>query len=137
GGGGGGGGDGISGKIAADTEWSGAVLISGITTIEPGVTVTVAPGTTLTFKSVASLQVAGIFDVKGTSASPVILKPETTGFSGVNVPGGGELRYSFVEQWGGGIVMNGTAKVTITDSHMSRVAGDFIMMNGGTLDMSY
>lgn len=129
---------GISGNITASTTWSGAVTISGITTIDPGVTVTVEPGTTLTVKSVASIQVGGIFDVKGTKAAGVIIKPETTGFSGVNVQAGGDLKYAYVEQWGGGIITSGgTAKVTITDSHMSRVSGDFIMMNGGTLEMSY
>jgi hypothetical protein len=128
---------GISGKISASTQWSGAVLISGITTIDPGVTVTVAAGSTLTFKGVASLQVGGIFDVQGTSASPVTIKPETQGFNGINVPGGGEVKYQFVEQWGGGIVTNGSAKFTLVDTRMSRVAGDFLLMNGGTLDMTY
>ncbi len=145
GGGGGGGGSGsgsgdggINGNITASTQWSGAVLISGITTIDPGVTVTVAAGSTLTFKGVASLQVAGIFDVQGTKASPVTIKPETQAFNGVNVPGGGEVKYKYVEQWGGGILTNGNgAKVTLVDTMMSRVGGDFIMMNGGTLDMTY
>lgn len=137
---GGGGGEGISGKISANATWSGAVLIGGITTIDPGVTVTVEAGTTLTFKSVASLQIGGIFDVQGTAAAGVIIKPEiaTGGFGGMNVQAGGELKYKYVEQWGGGLLTSGgTSKMTITDSQFSKVQGDFILMNGGTIDMSY
>jgi len=144
GGGGGGGsgsgsgsGSGISGSIAANTEWSGAVQIDGITTIQPGVTVTVAAGTTITFKGVASLIVQGVLDVQGTKDGHVTFKPEATNFAGVTVSPGGDLKYSFVDQTGGGLFTNGTGKATIVDSRFSHASGDFLMMSGGTVDMSY
>jgi hypothetical protein len=138
GGGGGGEGNGITGSISESTTWSGNVLIGGIATIDPGVTVTVAAGATITFKSVGQLIVGGVLDVQGTAASKVTIEAETPqGFQGITVSPGGELTYAFVEQTGGGIYTSGTAKATIVDTRMSRVSGDFLMMNGGTLDVSY
>lgn len=137
GGGGGMGGTGISGNITQSTDWSGSVVISGVTTINAGVTVTVAAGTTITVKGVGSLQIAGILDVQGTSAARVIIKPETQGWGGISVNAGGELKYSFVDQTGAGITTNGTGKTTIRDTRLSKAAGDFLIVNGGTLDIAY
>jgi hypothetical protein len=155
GGGGGGGGDddigmgsgsgsgegngetGISGHITADTTWQGDVLIGGITTIDSGVTVTVAAGTTLTLKAVASIQVSGILDAQGTAAAPIHVLPEQSSFGGVTVNGGGEVRYAFVEQKAGPLLTNSSGKATLVDVHGGGVAGDFLLMNGGTLDMTY
>ena len=53
------------------------------------------------------------------------------------VPTGGELKYSYVVQTGGGISTSGTGKATIVDTKMAKVSGDFIVMSGGSLDMSY
>lgn len=128
---------GISGHITASTDWTGDVLISGITTIDPGVTVTVAAGTNISLKGQASLVIAGILDAQGTAASKVMLKPEGMGWNGISVSAGGELKYKFVDQQGGNITTNGTAKATIVDSHLHHAAGDFLMMNGGTMDVSY
>jgi hypothetical protein len=132
-----GGGTGISGNIAESTEWSGAVQIDGITTIQAGVTVTVAAGTTITLKGVASLIVQGTLDAQGTGAGHVTIKPEATNFAGVTVSPGGELKYAYVDQTGGGLFTNGTGKATIIDSHFSHAAGDLLMMSGGTVEMSY
>lgn len=141
GGGGGGSGDGtggggISGNISESTTWAGDLTISGITTIDPGVTVTVAAGTHLTMKSTAALQIKGILDAQGTSAENVTIEPETTGFNGIVISSGGELKYSYVVQTGGNITTQG-GKATIVDSKMSHAAGDFLVMSGGAIDVSY
>lgn len=128
---------GISGHITQNTDWTGSVLISGITTIDSGVTVTVAAGTTITFKGQAALQIAGTLDAQGTSAGKITMKPEGMGWGGVAVQTSGQLSYKFVDQTGGNITTTGSAKVTIVDSHLSHAAGDFLIMGGGTLDMSY
>jgi hypothetical protein len=140
-GGDGSGDEGIFGSVSSSTEWAGEILISGMTTIEPGVTVTVAAGTTITLKDVASIIVGGVLEAQGTDAGKVVLQPESTApgasFRGVTVSPGGEVMYTFVEQSGGGLFLNGTAKATIVDTHMWKANGDFLMMNGGTLDVSY
>ena len=128
---------GISGRISQNTDWNGNVLISGITTIDPGVTVTVAAGTTLSFKGQASLKVEGILDAQGTSAGKITLKPDGMGWPGITVSTGGELKFKYVVQTGGSVTTNGSGKATIVDSHLSHAAGDMIIMNGGTLDVSY
>jgi hypothetical protein len=101
------------------------------------VTVTIAAGSTVSFKGQASLQISGILDAQGTSAGKITLKPEGMGWPGITVGAGGELKFKYVEQTGGSITTNGTGKATIVDSHMSHAAGDFLMMNGGTMDVSY
>jgi hypothetical protein len=128
---------GISGHITSNTDWTGTVLISGVTTIDPGVTVTIAAGATVTLKGQASLQIQGILDAQGTSAAKVTLKPEGMGWPGITVAAGGELKFKFVDQAGGSITTSGTGKATIVDSHLHHAAGDFLMMNGGTMDVSY
>jgi hypothetical protein len=130
-------GGGISGKIETDTQWSGNVLISGLTTIEPGVTVTVAAGTSISVKPGVSITVNGILDAQGTSAAKIIITSESAqqNFGGFAVYG--ELRLNYVEQTGGAITTFANGKATIIDTRMSRVAGDFLMMNGGTIDVSY
>ena len=131
-----GGGTGISGKISADTTWQGTVAISGNVMIDPGVTVTVAAGTAITVKAGAVVTVNGILDAQGTSAGKITISGEgTQNFGGMSI--NGELKYKYVTQTGGAITTFTGGKATILDSHFSRVAGDFLMMNGGTVDMQY
>lgn len=138
GGGGDGGGGGMAGRITTNTMWSGAVLVEGMTTIDPGVTLTVAAGTTVTFKDVGALVVEGTLDIQGTSAGVVTIKPEATRFGGITINGPGKATLKFVEATGGSILINGSALLTIVDSRMSKAPNaDFILMNGGTLDMTY
>jgi hypothetical protein len=131
-----GGGEGISGKISADTTWTGAVAITGNVTIDPGVTVTVAAGSTITVKAGALVTVNGILDAQGTSAAKITIGGDANAaWGGVTV--NGEIRYKYVTQTKGPISLFTSGKATIVDSHFSQVSGDFLMMNGGTLDMSY
>lgn len=126
------------GHITTNTTWMGDVSVAQNTTIDAGVTLTIAAGAKVSVKTGVSIIVNGIVDAQGTKASPVTLGPETAGgfWSGVSVPTGGEIRYAYVVQTGGGISTTG-GKATIVDSQMSKVSGDFLVMNGGNVDVSY
>lgn len=133
---GGGDGVGISGKIVADTTWSGDVAIGGNVTIEPGVTVTIEPGANISVRAGALITVNGTLDAQGTSAGKITISGQNNGlFGGIAV--NGELKYSYVTQTGGGITTFGSGKATIVDSHFSRTSGDFLVMSGGTVEMAY
>jgi hypothetical protein len=136
-GGGDGTGEGISGNITADTTWTGTVRIKGATTIAAGVTVTVDPGTTLNFANTTRIQVDGTLAIAGTAAAKVNLQAEAgaTYYGGFTVNGTLDMAYAVFK--GGAISMNTGAMVTITDSKMWGAGGDYVIMNGGTLDMSY
>lgn len=137
-GGGGGGGMTTPGHITANTTWTGDVAVSVDTTVDAGVTLTIAAGAKVSVKAGLSLTVNGIVDAQGTKASPVTIGPEIAGgfWSGVSIPTGGEIRYAFVTQTGGGISTSG-GKATIVDSQMAKASGDFLVMNGGNVDVSY
>src|SRR6266850_5706315 len=64
----------ISGSITTDATWSGALELTGATTIEAGVTVTVTAGAVIAARSTSSLTVLGKLDVEGTSAAKVVMK---------------------------------------------------------------
>lgn len=129
-------GTGISGKISADTTWSDAVAISGNVTIDPGVTVTIAAGATVTVNSGAVITVNGILDAQGTSAGKITINgTNNAGWGGVTV--NGELKYSYVTQTHGPVSIYAGGKATILDSHFSQTIGDFLILNGGEVDMEY
>lgn len=141
GGGGGGGGGGnppgeISGSITSSGTWSGTVTFKGPATIEQGVTITVMPGTTLAFGGSNSLTIKGTLDVQGTSAGKVNIKPQSGAyFGGINNQG--TLKLNYAVQKGGGIYMTSGSNTTITDTLLSNVSGDFLVMSGGNLTMTY
>jgi hypothetical protein len=147
GGGGGGGGGGmndgsLTGVISSDTTWSGTVVI-GIdrqttTRIDAGVTVTVAPGTTIKFKEGigAGLDIRGTLKVDGTSAGKIQLGPnvgDNTYSLIVGTTGKLDLKYAVMTR--GSIQTNAGSTTTITDTLMSRAAGDLLIMNGGAVTM--
>lgn len=126
----------ISGSIKESTTWSGTVTFKGPATIEQGVTVTVAAGTTMNFVGSNSLTVKGTLDVQGTSAQKVNIKPATGSyFGGLSVTGTLKLKYAV--QKGGGLYLQSGSTTTITDTLLSNVQGDFLVMGGGDLTMSY
>jgi hypothetical protein len=122
--------------ITSDTTWSDAVQIGGNVTIASGVTVTISPSAVLTVHTGALITVNGILDAQGTSAGKITIKGDASAsFGGMAV--NGELKYKYVTQTNGPITIYTGGKGTITDSHFSHVQGDFLMMQGGTVDMSY
>ena len=131
-------GTGISGNISADTTWQGEVLLSGQTTIDPGVTVTVAPGTHLKVAGVAALAIAGTLDVQGTSAAKVTIGPDTGNFAGAfRVGATGTLKETYAVHTSVAITTVAGAKVIISDTSMSHASGDFLIMDGGDVKVTY
>lgn len=135
----------ITGLITADATWTGVVRI-GIanntpTRIEPGVTVTVSPGAELKFLSGAGLEIRGTLKIQGTSAGKVQLSPETGSFFGgltvVGAPTAGTLEMTYAVMKGGAISTSAGSTSTIIDSKMFGASGDLLIMNGGTVTMSY
>ena len=65
----------VSGSLAADATWSPAscssYLVTGSVVVPPGVRLTVEPGTTVRFDSLAALLVQGTLVARGTPSSPI------------------------------------------------------------------
>lgn len=71
-----------SGTLAADTVWTAAEgprLVSGTLTVPAGLTLRIAPGTTVAFGSGARLDVRGRLLAEGTAAAPIGLIRDWTG----------------------------------------------------------
>jgi hypothetical protein len=129
----------VTGRITADTTWMGAMKLTGVTEIAPMVTVTVLPGTTLEFAQGAGLRIEGALLASGTSGGTIIGKAETgaTYWGPIEV-NNGLARLTYVNFTGGGITTNGAlASVEIVDSKMWKASGDYIIMNGGSINMQY
>ncbi|MGN6110016.1 MAG: hypothetical protein ACTHU0_33230 [Kofleriaceae bacterium] len=129
-------------SITADETWSGSKAFAVRTTIETGVTVTVAAGTTLSFANGTGLVVKGTLKIEGTSAAKVQLMPDAGAslWDGITVEGeptAGTLTMSYGVQKGGAISTRAGSTTTITDSKLWGAGGDFLVMTGGTVTMSY
>lgn len=78
-----GGGDtttGVSGTISTNTTWATDTYVSGSIAVAEGVTLTISPGTTVTFASDQYLWVSagGTFSAVGTAAKPIVFKGATS-----------------------------------------------------------
>jgi len=130
-----GGGTGISGHITSDTTWSDTVTISGNVTIDAGVTVTVAPGAIVKVSGTAGINVAGTLNVAGTAASHATIQPDTgTNFQAISVSG--TVTATFASINGAEIQLSG-GTLTASDSKMWGAPGDLLVMNGGTINVTY
>src|SRR5262249_16360712 len=112
------------------------VLISGNTTIATGATVTVEAGASVKVKDGVVITILGILDAQGTSAAKITIDPAASAFGGITVNPGGELRFKYGTMTTGNIPTNG-GKTTLVETRLSDASGDFLMMSGGTIDMSY
>jgi hypothetical protein len=131
----------VSGHITTNTTWKDVVHVVGSVIIDPGVTLTVAPATTIdvvTSKGYG-ITVSGVLDIQGGKDARVVIRSMTPGefWSEIAVPRGGMMRASYLVQTGGVIAISSTGKVTLVDSQLSHAPGDLLVMSGGTLDMSY
>ncbi|MDP2661951.1 MAG: right-handed parallel beta-helix repeat-containing protein, partial [Dehalococcoidia bacterium] len=65
----------VSGSVSADTTWSPAgcdpYIVSGSVVVPTGVTLTIAPGTTVKFDSLKGLLVQGTLVARGTAGNPI------------------------------------------------------------------
>jgi hypothetical protein len=129
----------VSGHVNADTTWSETIHVTASTVIDPGVTVTVMPGTVIAIAATANIAVQGTLDVEGTSAGNVQLAPAAGAphWLGINVPSGGVLNAHYFVESGGSVDTSGTAKVTLIDSQLSKASHDLLVMSGGDVDVEY
>jgi hypothetical protein len=125
----------VSGHVTANTTWSNTIHAIDLVTVNTGVTLTVAAGTTVDLST--GLGVLGTLVLQGTRDSKVVFRPAgSTGFN-VSVPQGGMMTAHYLVQTGGSLMISGTGKVTLVDTRMSHASGDLLVMSGGTLDMTY
>jgi hypothetical protein len=123
------------------------VEVTGPVIVDPGVTLTVGAGTTVTVDQAGELKVYGSLTAMGTSASIVTIQPATGNAhfgpadSGVTVGDGtnpASLTYTFVKHWGSSLVVAAGSTATITDSRMSQALGDFLITApNSTVTMKY
>lgn len=123
--------------ISTDTTWSDAQTIDTATVVDAGVTLTVTAGTNITFAAKGKLDVAGTLTVMGALNNTVMIVPATGVTNWDPIVVDGTLNLTYVEMSGGGIQLNPTGTAKIVDSSFSHASGDLIVMNGGTIDMSY
>lgn len=69
----------ISGEITQDRTLSGTNNVQGLVVIRPGVTLTIAAGTTMLMKASAGLEVRGKLLAEGTVGSPILFTREVVG----------------------------------------------------------
>jgi len=126
----------VSGPITASATWSGAIDLAGPTEIQAGVTITVAAGTTITARTGSSIAIAGTLDVEGTSAAHVVMKPAASNWAGLTVSGSLVMHYA--EEISGGIVVTG-GTITVMDTRMAHFNNlqDYLIINGGMVDVEY
>jgi hypothetical protein len=142
-----GGGSGVSGHITADTTWSGVTDITGNVTVDPGIKLTISPGATVNIASGVGITVLGTLDASGTTGNIITLQPAAgaahfgAGEGGITVGDGTSpavLTYSYVNQVGGGMLVEGAATANIMDTVMAGSPGDFFTTSlGATVVMKY
>lgn len=128
----------VTGTISSDTTWSGAMRLTGRTVIEGGVTVTVEPGTTLELAHKAALEVHGGLLINGTKDAKIVASLEAGGQYWGPIDVYGFTRIQYADFTGGQLTTNGaTASLEIADARFSQANGDYVIMNGGNLNMQY
>ena len=131
---------GISGHITANATWMGAEAITDAVTIDPGVTVTVMPGTSISVDTSATITISGTLDIEGTTGTGNGVTIAATGaafFGGISIPAGGMLTMKYTTLTGAEVTTSGTGITTISDSHLSNSPGDLLIMNGGNVTVMY
>lgn len=128
----------ITGTISADMTIMGSKRFEGTTVIAPNVTVTVKPGAELVFAEGAAIVVEGALAIEGTQQEKIIGRPAEGATLWGPIAVYGSLYLTYVDFNGGAITTNGPeAQAVINDSKMFRTDHDYIVMNGGKLDMKY
>lgn len=128
----------VSGHITTSSKWVDVVHVVDGITIDAGVTLQVAAGTTVDLAAGAGITVLGTLDIQGVQSSKVAFRWATPGenWNGISVPGG-TMTASYLVQVGGGTYISDAGSVTLVDTQMSHAPGDFLVMSGGTLNMTY
>jgi hypothetical protein len=129
----------VSGHITANATWVDVIHVVGDLTIDPGVTLQVAAGTTVDVSAGVPITVLGTLDIQGVKSSKVVFRWVTPGenWYGLAVPGGGSMMATYLVQVGGATTISDTGNVRLVNTQMSHAGGDFLVMSGGTLNMTY
>ena len=128
----------ITGMIDSDMTITGSHRFDGQTLITSKATVTVAPGAELVFAQGAGITVDGRLIVEAAPDTIIRGRVAEGGTTWGPIIVNGILSLSYVDFTGGQITTNGpAAQAIINDSRMYRANGDYIIMNGGKLDMKY
>ena len=129
----------VSGHITQSTTWSDTIEITAGTIIDPGVTVTVMPGTFIEVAAAAAVAVQGTLDIEGTAAGTVNVQPAggAAHWVGFNIASGGKLITHYLVETGGSVNTSGTGSATLIDTRLSHASHDLVVMAGGTVDIEY
>jgi hypothetical protein len=128
----------ITGTISADETWTGMRRLQGRTVIAPGVTVTVAEGAELVFAEAAGVEIKGAMFVYGSAGKKVTMKHADGASYWGPLEVYGSLRVTYGDFTGGAIETNGAlANVEVYDTRLYKAAGDYVIMNGGSLTLQY
>jgi len=125
----------VSGNISTDTVWSSATSIDGTVIVDPGVTLTINSGVTVTFQGMYIIDVQGTLKANGTKASPI------TFTSSSGSPNKGDWGHLLFKNNGKGWVENcslqyGLKAIQVGLPSSSQVSNIFIK-NNTVSDMSW
>ena len=110
-------------------------------TVAQGVTLTISPGTTVNVAEGVNINVLGTLSAVGAAGNPIKILPASGSMhfgaseSGVIVGDGtvaATLTYSYVEQFGAGILVQNASTATISDTYMAQASGDFLVAGSTT-----
>ncbi|MCD4735912.1 MAG: right-handed parallel beta-helix repeat-containing protein, partial [Bacteroidales bacterium] len=65
----------VSGHVTSNATWSGNVYITDVTWVDPGVTITILPGTNITIYPYKEFYVQGYFHAVGTASDKILFHP--------------------------------------------------------------
>jgi hypothetical protein len=124
--------------VPTGTIWSGVTTVNNTTTVPAGSLLTIAAGATVNFGPQGALVVNGTLDMAGVKGQLVTLAPSAKGgfYAGLTVNTGGQLKMNYVVQTGAELLVNG-GTITVTNTRMSNASHDLLVVNSGTVDMSY
>lgn len=133
----------LQGILYTDKTLSGANPLVGDLTVRPGVTLTLAPGASLTFAATdafgtgaqkTELIINGTLLSQGTRAAPVSIT--ATGAYGVSVRDGGTATLDYTTLTGGDFTLENAGNTTLTRSTVQNATTTCVRMGAGTLDFS-
>ncbi len=117
----------VSGTVAQNVTWAGSVSVVGTVTVNSGVTLTILPGTTVSFASGTSLVVNGTLNANGTSASPITFTGSGWGSIVFNGSGanGSTMSYANIN-YGTEVDVTSANNITIQNSSITNSSGNGI-----------
>jgi RHS repeat-associated protein len=133
----------VTGSIAANTTWALAgspYVVTGNVTVEPGVTLTVAPGVSVQFGRYTGLWIRGTLNAAGSAASPIVFTGTTEAADWwraifVDNAGSATLQWCRVRYAGysdnGGLIKSGSGALTLQNSTLSNIDGEALRVYAG------